>query len=63
MFVPSCKKFTIKQIVYSTDADVPYKLEIGYTNGAATEFDVVHGWYRGVVTGEAETTINSEKIC
>jgi hypothetical protein len=50
--IPPCTKYMIKQIVYSTDADVPYTLQIGYSNGLETEYEMINGWYRGVTAGE-----------
>jgi hypothetical protein len=33
--VNACTKMTVKLIVYSSDADVPYVARIGYSNGIA----------------------------
>lgn len=61
--IPACTRYTIRQVVESTDADVPYTLQIGYTNGVAMEYEVINGFYRGVAVGEVKTTVNYEKIC
>lgn len=61
--IPACTRYIIRQIVESTDADVPYTLQIGYTNGQAMEYEVINGFYRGVAVGEVKTTVSYEKIC
>ena len=38
VFVPACTKYVIRQIVYFTDVDIPYKLEVAYTNGIENEY-------------------------
>ena len=35
--VPACRKYTINQIVYNSEVDIPYIVTIEYTNGVATE--------------------------
>lgn len=61
--IPPCTRYIIRQIVESTDADVPYTLQIGYSNGIAMEYEVINGFYRGVAVGEVKTTVTYEKIC
>ncbi len=61
--VPACTKYTVQQIVYTTTADVPYVLRIGYTNGPFQEYENINGYYKGVSTSKVETKIKSEKIC
>lgn len=64
MPVPACERVTIKQVVYTYDRDIPYRVDIGYTNGSGTEYETIHGVYRGIATSEAKTYITSEKnIC
>lgn len=38
VFIPPCTKYAIRQIVYFTDVDIPYKLDVAYTNGVANEY-------------------------
>ena len=61
--IPPCTKYIIRQIVESTDADVPYTLQLVYTNGLAMEYESISGYYRGVAVGEVKTTVSYEKIC
>ena len=61
--VPPCTKYTIRQIVEYTDADVPYTLQIGYTNSRAVEYESISGHYRGIAVGEVKTTVRYEEIC
>jgi hypothetical protein len=43
--------------------DIPYKLEIAYTNGEATDYEKVDGVYRGITASEAITRVTYEEIC
>lgn len=61
--IPSCTKYIIKQVVYTSYADVPYVLKIGYTNGISMEYENINGYYKGVSTSEVETDIDYIKIC
>jgi hypothetical protein len=55
--VAPCIKKTITQIAYSSNVDIPYVVEIGFTNGVAQAVDLIKGHYRGVLTSNVETTI------
>lgn len=57
--VPACTRYTVEQIIYTTTADIPYVLRIGYTNGPFQEYENINGYYKGVTTSKLQTNIKS----
>lgn len=57
--IPACTKTVIQQIVFIYEMDIPYKLEVAFTNGVATDYEIINGVYRGVTASEAITRITS----
>ncbi len=55
--IPPCTETTIHKTVFISDQDIPYILEIAYTNGLAVEYEKINGYFRGTTTGEVNTYI------
>lgn len=59
----TCTKMTIRLVVYSGHADIPYVATIGYINRVTNEVDTISGRFRGVLASNAESIFSEEKVC
>ena len=61
--VGPCTKKIMRLIVYSAYVEVPYVVNIGYTNGITNEVDRISGYFRGVLTTNPEIVIDEVRVC